>query len=204
MNRRIAFFVSGVLGATLVAGGILAVLHPSDQATASGPRLDSFIEEALADFAPGAVVKRTEDGLVIENARFAPDKQAEHDRAYAALGAGPSSITCAPTKDVLRCSPVADSQVVAALKAGTDVYGRTAITGVTAGGNVPKVEADGLSCGPVASDGSIECRPVTQVAPPVLPSSDVVIYYDHFDVTFEGSHMVSAAGPRLTVPVAVP
>lgn len=204
MNKRIAFFMAGIAGAAVVAGGVLAVLQPSGQAAASGARGDSFIEEALADFAPGATVQRTAEGLVIANARLAPDEQARHDRAYAALDSGLASITCSPGKDVLRCSSIADDQVVTALRNGTTVYGRTAITGVTPGGHVPKVEADGLTCDSETGDGTVECWPVTQVPPSVLPSSDVVIYYDRFEVTFEGSRMTIERGPGNTVPVAAP
>lgn len=208
MNRRIVFFVSGVLGAALVAGGALAVLQSSDQASASSKSQpignESFIADSLADFAPGAAVKRTDEGLVVVNARFSADEQAAHDRAYAALDAGPASITCADANGTLRCSPIDDDKVMAALKGGATVYGRSAVTDVQRGGAVPKVEADGLTCGPKAADSTLECWPVTDVPPPVLPSSDVVIYYDHFDVTFQGNHMVMLPGPHLTVPVAAP
>lgn len=208
MNRRIVFFVSGVLGATLVAGGALAVFQASDQASASSKGQpignESFIADSLTDFAPGATVKRTDEGLVIVNARFSADEQAAHDRAYAALAAGPASITCADTNGALRCSPMNDDKVVAALKGGAAVYGRSAITDVERGGPVPKVEADGLTCGPTAADGTLECRPVTEVPPSVPPSSDVVIYYDRFDVAFHGGDMIMVPGPHLTVPVAAP
>lgn len=209
MSRRLGFLIAGMLGAVMVAGGTVAVLHP----VRSSPRIergqlalkDSFIEDTLADFAPGAVLRRDDDGaLVIVNARFSEVEQAKQDRANAALKAGPSSITCAPGGDALRCAPIADDHVVAALRGGTTVYGRSAITGVTReGGQVPKVEADALTCGSPASDGTVQCWPVTQVAPPLLPTSDVVVYYDHFDVTFEGSRMIGMPGPGLTVPVAV-
>jgi hypothetical protein len=149
-------------------------------------------------------VKRTADGLVIENARLAPDKQAEHDRAYAALHAGPRASRALPATTRCDARRSRTPRSSSPLESGATVYGRTALAGVPPRGPIPKIEADGLTCGPAATDGTAECWPVTQVPPPVIPSSDVVIYYDHFDVISKGSGRAIGPGPRLTVRVAAP
>jgi hypothetical protein len=190
-----------------MAGGAVALLQPFEQAGASAdPRADShasFVADALGDFEAGAAAKRSADGtLSIDNARFTPQRQAEQERASAAMAAGPSSLTCASSDDGLLCSAIAENKVIPALKRGTVIYGRNAITGVRPGGHVPKVEGDALTCGSAAADGTVRCWPVTEIAPSVLAGSDVVVYYAPFNVSFDASGM-RAHTARLTVPVSV-
>jgi hypothetical protein len=127
-------------------------------------------------------------------------------RMDAAVAAGAYSITCEPGDGSLVCMPVADADVVPALRRGETVYGRTVI-GFTRGA---KVADDGaarfgttdLVCTDASGD-SLHCRSVTEAEPTVRAGAEMFVFYKKLNVTFDKNGVPVGHSGEPTVPLRV-
>jgi hypothetical protein len=101
---------------------------------------------------------------------------------------GPYSLACNSGHDErLACTPVANKDVIPALKRGETIYGRTVI-GFPGGAKVgedegPTFEAGDLICA-AAADDSMTCRSVTAYTPTVHAGQRTLSFYSRHNVTF--------------------
>jgi hypothetical protein len=112
---------------------------------------------------------------------------------------GPYSITCETAADgKLTCSPIRDQDVIPALKAGNEVYGRTVIA-FPGGAKVkedsgPAFVSTDLVCS-AGTNSLLMCSRVTSAVPTVRAGADVFAFYRKHDVTFDNhGQLVSHVG----------
>jgi hypothetical protein len=205
MNKRVWFFAAACVGALAVSAGVMTGLHPFESASADSAApsgaTDARIAQALNDFAPGAVVKLTEDGGFSVTGRRTDAERIAIEAMNAAEKAGPQSIRCTGGGAPLTCIPIPDSSVVAALKRGETIYGRAVKGKISADFDTtaPMFSADELICGG-GSGATLSCTPVS-VARPTLPAGETTfVTYRPFRVRFEGDRIIGL-GDELTIPL---
>lgn len=159
MRRRLIFLVVAAIVAVGTVRGALA-FQPDDPSPPHEPT--------------SSVLGEAQVGL-----------DARMDRAVAA---GAYSITCEPGDGRLVCVPVADADVVAALRRGETVYGRTVI-GFSGGAKVAddgatRFETTDLVCTDASGD-SLHCLSVTEAEPTVRAGAETFVFYKKHNVTFD-------------------
>lgn len=178
MRRQLLFLVTGILIAVASVAGVFAL-----RAHATGPD------------------QSTNDSSLLGPAPANLDAQMN-----SAAAAGPNSITCDPGYGVnLVCTQVSDGSVIAALKRGDVVYGRTVI-GFPSGANLqnerPTFESSDLVCRNGSADG-LDCTTAGTMQPTVASGTGALAFYKRYDVTFtpEGRVIGHASAP--TIPLRV-
>lgn len=159
--RRAPFLIIGTALAALASAGAVFAFQASDRPASPGPATGSILGDM--------------DGLDPLMAR--------------AEARGPYSLSCNSAHDDerLACTPVADKDVIPALKRGETIYGRTVI-GFPGGAKPgedegPTFEAGDLICA-AAADDSMTCRSVTTMTPTVHAGQRTLSFYTRHNVTF--------------------
>ena len=120
---------------------------------------------------------------------------------------GPYSLSCTSAHaGSLTCTPVADKDVIPALKRGETTYGRTVIGfpgGATPGEDEkgPTFEATDLIC--AAAGKSITCRYVTDASPTVHAGQQTFSFYRRLKVRFNERGRTIGLPSTPTIPLRV-
>jgi hypothetical protein len=127
-------------------------------------------------------------------------------RMDAAEAAGAYSIGCEPGDGHLVCVAVADADVLAALRRGETVYGRTVI-GFPGGAKVAddrgaRFETTDLVCTDASGD-SLHCLSVTEAEPTVRAGAETFVFYKKHNVTFDKNGNPVGHLGAATVPLRV-
>jgi hypothetical protein len=190
--KRTTMFAAAVVGAMAVAAGAFAFLSPfrEARATSSGaPPPPAAVDALLAEMAPGAVVRKHDDGSVSVFGKNSPVVEAEMQRARQLARVYPTSVRCGGSGAVLDCAPVGDADVATALAAGEHgLYFRSvyrAVTKAVTDRANPMFEAAALVCGRPQSTGAMSCSRVDRVQPVIGSGETLFVVYKPYNVTFD-------------------
>lgn len=204
MKKRTIVFAAAALGALAASAGVLTLTSPLGTAEATGssaPRAPD-VGALLDEMAPGAVVDKQADGSISIRGVATPAVQAEVRRARNLALAGPNTVRCSDGSVNLVCTAVPDAEVLAALRSGEQLHGRTVYRSVPSRASSPMFESGELVCGSVRGDGTMACSRVDAVQP-VLPAGETLfVTYRPHHVTFDqqGAPVMRLGTP--TVPLA--
>jgi hypothetical protein len=195
-------FLAALMGAVAVAGGLVAAFEPFESASAGSVEASEAdgLQAILNDSAPGAVVESAEEGSSQISGRLDAEEAAETDRAAALADAGPNSVRCDGVGSPVTCTQVPDSEAIAAVKDGVQLYGRTVYWGISRDmidRQEPLFASNELVCEDAGSDGTMTCSRVDEVQPTIQVGETLFVTYKPYKVTVdeEGVH-----GGRIETP----
>jgi hypothetical protein len=124
---------------------------------------------------------------------------AVQDRGSALLSAGPGHLSCAgSTGAALTCTPIADPDVLDAVKNGVKVYQRSVRFGIPpASRSKPLFDSDEILCAP-STQAALHCVSVISQRPSLDSNGDVVTY-SPLNVKYDGTTPVVQAPGNPTV-----
>jgi len=211
MNLRVLVFVAAVVGAAAASVGVASLASPLGSANAGPGGADPGppVAEMLEQMAPGAVVDRQADGSVSIQGTATPAAQAEIQRVIRLEEAGPNSVRCSGAGATTTCRPIADRDVVPALRAGETIYGRTVYRSITKAATdrgAAIFRAGELVCGAPQHGGAMACSGVDRVQPVIRAGETLFVTYRPFNVTFDaqGIMTVHVAPPTIPLVQAAP
>jgi len=185
--RRAPILTLGMAIVALVSAGAVLAFQAND-AAAPG--------KARAGSAPG---KAAVGSILGDNAGLDPLLARAEAR-------GPYSLSCTSAHaGSLACTPVADKDVIPALKRGETTYGRTVLGfpgGAKAGEDEsqPTFEASDLIC--AAAGTAMTCRSVTDAIPTVHAGQKTFSFYRQLKVTFKRGRTIGLLDAP-TIPLRV-
>jgi hypothetical protein len=190
--KKVLLIIAVVACTAAVSAGVHAAVSPAGKAD------PTFLNELQ----PGAVVSTQPDGSIAALGKATPAVQAEVELAAELADAGPNSVHCSGLGATVKCVPVADSAVIARLKRGDALYGRTVYRSITkraTDGAAPMFEEGELVCGEPGSDATMLCSRV-DVVQPVIPAGErLFVTYKPYHVTFDEQGVPTTTSGRPTV-----
>jgi hypothetical protein len=118
------------------------------------------------------------DGTFAFQGPLTDEAAEEAHRMDQAADAGPSAIQCSGADSALKCTQVPDTRVIAGLKAGDRIYGRTVYSDVSLAidDGLPFLEASELLCSDTAGE-TLACHTAGSDTPRLPASQTILVTY---------------------------